>query len=124
MMVEAIPVEDGCVLLLTPEHRRPLFHMPQAQIYAFHNVDDVLQFGEALKGAALPELPTASLYEWDSEYRLILYPGLCPLRDSRFLLSEFAQQVGEGTAAAAFVEEHGTPVTVGDALHKLVLGSA
>ncbi|MBR2339023.1 MAG: hypothetical protein IKA63_06115 [Clostridia bacterium] len=117
MTVEAVPVEGGCLLLFTPHGRRPLFRMPQPQIYALHTADDLLQLGEGL--SADDALPAASLYSWGDEYRLILYAGVGGTRGSHLPLAECAEKVGEGTASAAFIEEHGQPITVGNALHRL-----
>lgn len=120
MTVEALPVDGGCLLLITPRRPRPLLPMPQMQIYALGGAEDVLQLGVGLAGKDPRALPASSLYGWGEGYRLILYPGFCSLYDTRRLLSEFAEKVGEGAAAAAFVEEHGTPLAVGDALHRLI----
>ena len=117
MTVEAIPVEDGCLLLFTPHRRQPLVRMPQPRIYTLRTADDLLQLGAGLP--ADDSLPAASLYGWGEEYRLILYAGMGSPRSGRLRLSEFAEKVGEGAAFAAFVEEHGRPITVGNALHRL-----
>lgn len=119
MTVEAVPVDNGCILVITPREPRVMAPMPSLQIYGLDCADDVLQFSAGLRGKAWWDLPAASLYEWGDEYRLILYPGFCAGQDLRRLLSEFAHKVGEGTIAAAFVEEHGTPVAVGNALQRL-----
>lgn len=116
LAVEAIPLEDGCLLLFTPQRRRALYRMPPVRVYALTSADDILQLGTALSPC---DLPTASLYGWGEEYRLIVYPGLSARQETDRHLSEFAQSVGEGAAAAAFVEEYGTPITVGNALHRL-----
>ncbi len=119
MTVEAVPVESGCLFVITPQRLRPLLPMPSMQIYALNSADDVLQLGAGLRGEERRMLPAASLYRWGEAYRLILYPGFCAGQDLRRLLSEFADKVGEGVAAAAFVEEHGTPLAVGNALQRL-----
>ena len=65
-------------------------------------------------------LPGSSLYLFDEEYRLILYPGIAPLRRCRQLLSEFAEPMAGGNTAAAYIAEHGRPLAVGNALHRLM----
>lgn len=117
IMVEAVPVADGCVLLFTPRRKRPCFRMPHAKVYALAGANDVLQLGAGLSSAV--ELPTASLYGFGEEYRLIVYPGLCAWQDTCRRISEFGRLAGEGSAVAAFVEEHGNAIAVGDALNRL-----
>lgn len=117
MTVEAVPVEGGCLLLFSPRGKRSLSRSPSPQIYAVHSADDLLQFGEVL--SRNDEFPPASLYRWGEEYRLILYGGVGLLRNKRYRLAEYAERIGEGTATAAFVEEHGQPLVIGNALESL-----
>ena len=119
--VEAMPIDGGCLLLFTPKGERVTAMAPQPQIYLLDGAGAVLCLGRALKGTA--HLPPASLYAWGEQYRLIVYPDLYTPRPSR-LLSEFGHRVAQGAVAAAFTEEHGTAVTVGNALHRLREGCA
>ena len=119
--VEALPIEGGCVLLFTPKGERLTAPTPLPQIYALGGAGEVLCLGRALQNAR--RLPPASLYAWGEQYRLIVYPDLYTPRPSR-LLSEFGHRVAQGAAAAAFTEEHGRAVTVGNALHRLREGCA
>lgn len=123
MTVEAVPVDGGCVFLFTPRHPRPLFRTPPVQIYAVSSADTLLRLGDALRHRT--PLPFSSLYRLGEEYRLLVYPALFPSAVDRHLLSEYTDWAGEGAAAAAWVEEHGTPVAVGNALSALcrALGS-
>ncbi len=114
LTVEAVPVADGCVLLFTPHRRLPPPRMPLPQLFSLQSADDLLDFGRALRGVS--ELPAASLYGWGDTYRLVVYAGIGAPGAIRRLLSEYAIRLGEGTALAAFTEEHGTPIAVGDAL--------
>lgn len=117
MTVEAVPLEEGCILLFTPRRKLPPCRMPPAKVFALQNANDVLQLGQYL--TAVKRVPTASLYRWGEEYRLILYPGLCAWQEFCRRLEEFAEPIGEGDVAAAFVEEYGIPVAIGNALTRL-----
>lgn len=121
LTVEALPVEDGCVLLFTPHRRLPPARMPLPQIYSLETADDLLDLGDSLR--CLSELPAASLYGWGDRYRLIVYAGIGAPHRVRTRLSEYAVRVGEGAATAAFTEEHGTPLAVGNALQLITRGS-
>lgn len=123
LTVEAVPVEGGCVFLFTPRRPRPLFRMPPVQIYTISSADTLLRLGDALRRQS--PLPLSSLYRMGEEYRLLVYPALFPSALDRRLLAEYTDWAGEGAAAAAWVEEHGTPVAVGNALSALcqALGS-
>ncbi len=117
ILVEAVPLEDGCVWLFTPRCKCFPRRMPPTKVFALLTSDDVLLLGRWL--GAMTHLPTASLYQWGEEYRLIVYPGLGAWRDFCRRLSEFAELIGEGEGAAAFVEEYGRPIAVGNALTRL-----
>ncbi len=120
VLVEALPLDDGCVLVFsTGRHRAPpVAALPQ--VYRLPSAEALLQFAEVLAGGEHPSLPASSLYRRDDVYYLILYTGLGPVTDCRRLLQEFAERVGEGQAAASFITEHTVPVAVGDALHQLL----
>ena len=112
VVVEALPISDGCLLLLSPAV--PLKRIPLPTVYRFTDADALLQFGRAL--AHESTFPPASLYQWNTEYRLIVYAGWEPLCRYRRLLSEFAQPL---TDHAAYTEEHGRALAVGNALQVL-----
>lgn len=115
--VEAVPFEGGCMWLFTPGRKRFFGRMPHAKVFALRTADDVLLLGRWL--GATRHLPTASLYQWREEYRLILYPGMGTWREFCRRLTEFAEPIGEGAGMAAFVEEYGRPIAVGNALTRL-----
>ena len=115
--VEAAPFEGGCIWLFTPHRPRVFGRMPPVKVFALQTADDVLLLGRWL--GAREHLPTASLYQWGEEYRLIVYPGLGAWREWCRRLAEFAEPIGEGAGEAAFVEEYGRPITVGNALTRL-----
>ena len=89
------------------------------QIYTLDSAEAVLQLGEQLSVNREEGLPPASLYRQGEGYVLILYAGLETADGCRRLLQEFGHRAGEGYVAAAHVEEHSQPITVGNALQRL-----
>lgn len=119
LTVEALPIDNGCLLLLTPGRHRPLFALPQPTVYAIHNADDLLRFGNSLSHISQNDLPTASLFGWKQGYRLILYPDITTSEPCKRLLSEFAEPIADSYTAAAYTEEHGHALAIGNALQRL-----
>lgn len=116
--VEALPLEDGCILVFCASGR--IWPQAAPQIFLVPSADDLMRFGEALSGTSR-QLPIASLYGADGAYYLIVYAdSVADLGYSR-LLSEFATPVAEGYTAAACMEEHGTPLAVGNALSAITV---
>ncbi|MBR2406857.1 MAG: hypothetical protein IKB04_07475 [Clostridia bacterium] len=118
LTVEALPIDGGCLLLLAP--LTPLLICPtEPTVYTVHTADDLLRLGSGLCRFPQDTLPTASLFAWDEEYRLIVYADKAPTTALRRLLGEFADRTAKGYTAAAFTEEHGRAVAVGNALQQL-----
>lgn len=116
--VQVIPLNGGCVFVFIAPVT-PFSHTQGPFLYVFDTPEMLLQFAEAL--ATLPQntMPWASLYRRGQEYVLIVYAsdersGCC-----ESLLNEFAVPLGEGYTVAAYVEEHATVMTMGDALIRL-----
>lgn len=120
LTVEALPISDGCLLLLTPGRHRPTFPVPQPTVYTIHSADDLLRFGNSLSQMPKNELPTASLFGWEQEYRLILYTDTATSESCKRLLLEFAEPIAHSYTAAAYTEEHGHALAVGNALQRLL----
>lgn len=118
LRVEIIALQSGCLFLITPEKDvwQPVC---SPKIYAIADAEELLRLGENLAATHREELPLSSLYEWDKEYRLIVYGACRKQNDEWRILSEFAQCVAEGNGAAAYLEEHGVPIIQGTALHRL-----
>ena len=114
--VEALPIDEGCLLLLTP-HRAQTLHEPA--VYTFITTDDLLRFGRCLQEISPRLFPTSSLFGWQTEYRLIIYPDMPLASDCRQRLLEFAIPTAKGYIAAAYTEEHGARLIIGDALQRL-----
>ena len=118
VLVEALALEGGCLFLFSAPDR-PSEPAALPQVYALDSAEAVLQFGERLSAKGQEYLPPASLYRQGEGYALILYRGLGMSGGCRRLLQEFGHCTGEGYVAAAYVEEHSQPITVGDALQRL-----
>lgn len=132
LTVEAIPLEEGCLLLLTPSAIRRRIRMKKAvgpYIYRVADIDGLFRLAESWNRLQTQSRPDAeepgisaagsSLYRLDDAFGLVLYPAMPLPREAGALLQEFAQPVGEGDASAAFTAEHGQPLAIGDALHRL-----
>ena len=124
MLIEALPVDDGCLLLVTPGKPTRRLRLKRAGgpfVYHIDSADLLLQLGQSL--ARLH--PTAafwgssSLYTFAKGYRLIVYPGKTLSAPLNYLLLSLCERIGEGDAAAAFAAEHGTPLAIGNAREKL-----
>lgn len=116
--VEALPLEGGYLFLLTPSDTLPS-SAEQPVICTFENENDLLSFGRGLRPLAKTLLPPSSLFGWGSGYRLIVYPSPTLPRSFKRLLKEFATPTARGYPAAAYTEEHGRALSVGDALQRL-----
>ncbi len=117
--VEVLPFDSGYLFLVIPEAQAGAHTVCVPQIYAIADENELLRLGENLTAVNARGLPLASLYRFRQEYRLITYMGRRKQSSVRRVLSEFAQLVEEGAGAAAFLEEHGTPIIRGIALHRL-----
>ena len=113
LTIEALPLRDGCLLLLTPTRS---FLPKTPSVYAIHHANDLLQLGDTLARLSPRAFPAASLFGWKNEYRLILYPD-ATIRLREDLLGEFAEPIPVGHA---YIEEHGTPLIIGTALQRLL----
>ncbi len=126
LLVEALPIDKGCLLLLTPAGGRRRARMKRVTgpyVYEIENADRLLQLADGWRRytAAFPAaaLTGSSLYQFGNRYRLVLYTGAAPCKGLQHLLQEFTKPAGEGDAAAAFAAEHGKPLAIGDALNQL-----
>ncbi|MBR3289341.1 MAG: hypothetical protein IKI63_01030 [Clostridia bacterium] len=124
MEVEALPVEGGCFLLLTPIRPpvlKPKVRRPAAPlVYRIPDADAWLGLLAAVSSSGeRSRFAAGSLYAWTDGYRLVLYPfePLSAVMQAR--LSEWGEPVASGAAAAAVVAEHGKPLVIGNALERL-----
>lgn len=124
LLIEAYPSEGGgCTLLFTavPPPGRPALGKGGfgPLVYAFGDIDTVIDGSVRLFRLCCHRIYKSSLYRMEQGYRVILYPLDRTGSRASTLLSEYGDLVGEGPAAAALVEEHGTPVILGNAIDKL-----
>lgn len=118
VLVEAMPLEGGCLFLFSsPGRSASAVSLPQ--LYVLDSAEAVLGLGETLSASRCDALPPASLYRQGDAYVLILYAGLGTTGGCCRLLQEFGRRMGEGYAAASYIEEHSQPITVGNALQRL-----
>ncbi len=120
--VEALPVEQGCLLLVTPLPRRRRLRMRRTEserVYTIASTDHLLAMAVAVK----PPLPVlySSIYRWGEGYRLVVapLPGFEPIDR---ILTEYGRLIGKGGVTAAITAEHGVPLVEGDGLERLIEG--
>lgn len=128
LLVEALPVDGGCLLLMTPTSGHRRIRLKRAVGPYVYEAEDAEQLFRLAAGISRcrPDMdghmqPWAgsSLYQFGDKYRLILYPSSLLPRRMDDLLLEFVRSAGEGDAAAAYTAEHGRAIAVGDALARL-----
>lgn len=117
LLAEMIPVEGGCVLLISPA-LRPDSRQPA--VYRLANEDALLTLAQQWQ--RLPESrsggpdvpPTLALYEREYGYDLAVYP-CSPLSERQIrLLLEYGSLLGCGQGAAAHSAEYGSLLATGD----------
>lgn len=126
LLIEALPIEDGCLLLITPDRSGRRVRLKRSSgpyIYEVESTDRLLQLAGGLARLSREQnhrfVGSSSLYRYGNTYHLVLYP-LHPLPARlRRLLDALTTPRGQGDSAAAFSAEHGTAVSVGDALERL-----
>ena len=131
VVVEALPIDGGCLILMTPSGGKRHVRMKRAPgpyIYELESADDILNLARAISVSTPKKRGTSgiagglfgsSLYRFGEKYRLIIYPGTPIPRAIGNLFHEFARTAGEGDSAAAYTAEHGTTISVGDALSRI-----
>lgn len=115
LLVEALPLEGGCLLLVTPDSARRT--MPEAvgpAAFFVAEADALLQIATAWPRGPHPLGESSSLYRGEDGFLLILYGGA-----EAPVLFECAEPLDDGEGAAAWAAEHGTPLFIGDALPRL-----
>ena len=124
LLVEAIPLDGGCLLLVTPQTAHRSLRIRRAAgplVFTIANEDHLLSLAQSW--ARHPhrgrELCASSLYRGDEGYFLVVYPAIAFSKRTRRLLETFATTVKQGHGAAAFVAEHTNALVIGDALSKL-----
>ena len=114
LLIEALPLEGGCLLLVTPEGSHPLPEAEAPVVFFVADGDALLQIAAAWPAGPHPLGEGSSLYRGEEGFWLILYGGA-----GSPALFECAEELADGEGAAAFAAEHGTPLFIGDALPRL-----
>ena len=115
LTVEALPLDGGCLLLVTPENAAPVTAVHTAPaVFSVPDANALLQIAAAWPHPTHPLGESSSLYRGSDGFWLIVYGGV-----TAPILSECATPVATGTSAVAFTAEHGTAVFIGDALPRL-----
>ncbi|MBQ8752675.1 MAG: adaptor protein MecA [Clostridia bacterium] len=121
LLVEAVPLSDGCLLLITPEPTRSRLRIRRVTgplVYTIADADSLLSLARGWRRDPqnARSLLSSSLYREAEGYRLVVYPAPAFSKRARRLLEVFSVECREGEAAAAFVAEHDTPLLIGNAL--------
>lgn len=124
MLVEAVPLSDGCLLLVTPEPVRSRLRIRRVTgpfVYTVADADSLLALARSWRRDPqnTRSLLSSSLYREGERYWLVVYPAIAFSKRTRRLLELFSVEWREGEAAAAFVAEHCTPIQIGNALPTL-----
>ncbi len=120
ILVECIPVEGGCVVLVSARRS------PQdtgISVYRIGDVGALYRLAEQW-AACLPDGQInahTSLYETDAGYALAVYPAPRLSRRQTALLREYGTPIGRGEVTVAAVAERGRLLAAGDALGKLLV---
>lgn len=115
LLVEALPLDGGCLLLVTPDSARPQPVAHAAPTAFFVKQEDaLLQIAAAWPDAVHPLGEGSSLYRAENGFWLILYGDA-----TASVLYECAEPVADGAATVAWVAEHAVPVFIADALPRL-----
>lgn len=121
LIIEALPVDGGCLLLLTPAGGKRHVRMKRVvgpYIFELDDADTVLRLAKSV-GEHTPPMFGSSLYRLNKRYRLVLYTGAPLSKELGNILYEFANPAGEGDIAAAYTAEYGESIAIGDALNRI-----
>lgn len=113
LQIEALPLDGGCLLLVSPEQGR-FCEASSPTVCFVADEDALLQIAAAWPKGPHPFGESSSLYRAASGYWLILYGGSLPPA-----VRECADLFLKGAEAAAAAAEHATPLFIGDALPRL-----
>lgn len=110
VLVEAVPTDDGCLLLITPRTHAT------DNVYAVLVADDnaLLSLGTAISPNGFA---ASALYRLPDGYGLLLYCEQTEVEVAA-LLHEFGK-VHIGSVPAAAIKEYGRPLIIGDALERM-----
>lgn len=120
LLAELIPIEDGCLLLLTPQEQREA--ESGLSVFSLQSAEALCDLTE--RWFALAEEPQGEtmlyLYEWDDTYALAVHPVNALSTERGRLLQEYGHPIGYGQGAVAAAAEHGRLLADTTALKRLV----
>lgn len=114
LTIEALPLEGGCLLLITPEDDEP---PALPTVWQLFDADALLQLAAAWPDAPSTLRENSALYRLHDHARsfvLVMYGSAQPP-----LVAEYGRRIGQGLGAAAWAAEHGDPLFIADALPRL-----
>lgn len=121
LLLEALPHEKGCLLLLTisePHHPRKVYHIKRnlyCTSYCFHHAEHLLHCVQALYRLH-EKHPFSAVYRLHKDYYLVL-PSTLPLsRRCLGMVHEFADSRHTGRLFFSFLREHAQVLQSTDAI--------
>ena len=121
LLLEAMPHEKGCLLLLTisdPHHPRKVYHIKRnlcCMSYGFHQAENLLHCVQALYRLH-EKHPLSAVYRLHHDYYLVL-PSTLPLsRRCLGMAHEFADSRHGGRLFFSFLQEHAQALQSTDAI--------
>ena len=124
LLAELIPIDDGCLLLLTPGEHTTEESGPT--VYEIPSVEALCAMTE--RWFALSAEPQGEsllyLYEWGSGYALAVHPVDTLSAARNRLLQEYGWVIGYGAGAIAAAAEHGRLLADTAALKRMVTAPA
>ena len=109
MQAELIPVEGGGVLVVSPAQ----FSSGSPLVFRLQDEETLGEFTSRWQRMPDEELASYCVYRVDDWVYLVLYPVCTPSLRQKYLLAEYGELMGRGDVWAAYLAEHGHPVTAG-----------
>lgn len=113
LTVEAVPTDDGCLLLITPRPRAT----DNVYTVTVAEKEGLLLLQNTLTRVAADTFTASALYQLPDGYGLLLYYDQ-PANNVEQLLHEFGK-VHTGGIPAAKIAEYGKPLYIGNALERM-----
>ncbi len=88
-------------------------------VFAFEDIDDVINASVMLFKQHCHRIFKSSIYKYEENYRLIIYPIDCAEGVAVEFLKEFAPLLGQNEVIVSQTKEHGTAVVIDNAIDKI-----
>lgn len=126
VLVEAFPDgTGGCVFCFSdrspraPKRWRVQRRVPSPVVYAFDDVDTLIDGSVKLFRRCSHRIRKSTLYRLGKSWRLVIYPLDVLENITLSFLDEFAPRCGEGATAAAWLDEHAERIVAENAVDLL-----